>query len=121
MPVSLNSWHRIKVSRTGLQGVLEVDDQIPVQGLSKGAYTQLTLLQPLFVGGHPDFDITSRQLNQSSSYQGCVQKVVGCIFIGMYNSYLVIIFITNQARTCRTVMYMVYVSQELPDVFLLLS
>lgn len=92
MPVSLNSWHRIKVSRTGLQGVLEVDDQIPVQGLSKGAYTQLTLLQPLFVGGHPDFDITSRQLNQSSSYQGCVQKVVGCIFLGMYNSYLVINF-----------------------------
>lgn len=85
MPVSLKSWHRIKVSRTGLQGVLEVDDQIPVQGLSKGAYTQLTLLQPLFVGGHPDFDITSRHLNQSSSYQGCVQKVVDCIFIGTYN------------------------------------
>lgn len=76
LPVSLKSWHRIKVSRTGLQGVLEVDDQIPVQGLSKGAYTQLTLLQPLFVGGHPDFDITSRHLNQSSSYQGCVQKLL---------------------------------------------
>lgn len=73
--MSLNTWHRVKVSRTGLQGVLEVDDQSLVQGLSKGAYTQLTLLQPLFIGGHPDFDITSKHLNQSTSFQGCIQKV----------------------------------------------
>lgn len=73
--MSLNTWHRVKVSRTGLQGVLEVDDQSLLQGLSKGAYTQLTLLQPLFIGGHPDFDITSIHLNQSTSFQGCIQKV----------------------------------------------
>lgn len=74
-PVSLNTWHKIKVSRTGLQGVVEVDDQGPIQGLSKGAYTQLTLLQPLFIGGHPDFDIISKYVNLSVSFQGCIQKV----------------------------------------------
>ncbi|XP_061175117.1 pikachurin-like [Saccostrea echinata] len=75
-PLSLKKWHRVKVSRTGLQGVLEVDNQSPVQGLSKGAFTQLTLLQPLFIGGHPNFDITSKYLNMSTSFKGCIQKFI---------------------------------------------
>ena len=74
-PVSMNEWHWVRVSRTGLQGVMEIDDQPPVEGLAQGAFTQLTLTQDLFIGGHYSFDETSSVANLSSSFYGCIQKV----------------------------------------------
>lgn len=73
--MSLNEWHVVKVYRTGMDGVLEVDDQEKVEALSQGAYTQLTLLLELFVGGHKDFDHLSKHVNISDGFGGCIQKV----------------------------------------------
>lgn len=75
-PVSLNEWHHLKVSRTGLQGILEIDKQMKVVGNAKGGFTQLTLLQDLYIGGHDNFDQISKLANLSSSYKGCMQKII---------------------------------------------
>ncbi|CAI9728070.1 pikachurinpikachurin-like [Octopus vulgaris] len=74
--VSLGNWHIVKLSRTGRDGILEVDNQPRAEGLSQGAYTQLTLLQDLYIGGHQNFDETSKYANISTSFSGCIQKVV---------------------------------------------
>lgn len=75
-PVSLNHWHWVKISRTGLEGILEIDDEVVAIGQSQGAFTQLTLMQNLFVGGHRNFDETSKLANVSESFDGCIQKIV---------------------------------------------
>lgn len=74
-PVSLHEWHTAFVSRTARQGVLEVDNQPHVEGMSTGAFTQLSLPLNLYVGGVPSFDIISHQVGIKSSFRGCIQKV----------------------------------------------
>lgn len=76
VPLKLHHWHVVRASRTGLEGVLRVDEGREVKGQSKGAYTQLTLLQNLFLGGHQNLDHTSKHANLSSSFVGCIQKIV---------------------------------------------
>ncbi|GFR68605.1 pikachurin-like [Elysia marginata] len=75
-PVTLNKWHLVRASRTGLLGTMQVDDQPIVSGQSQGAYIQLTLLDPLYLGGHPNYDHTSKHAKASHSFTGCLQKVV---------------------------------------------
>ncbi|ESP03639.1 hypothetical protein LOTGIDRAFT_224298 [Lottia gigantea] len=75
-PLELNVWHVVRVERTGLQGTLVVDDQLEMEGDAQGAYTQLTLLENLFIGGHSNYDETSKHVNMTSSFSGCIQKVV---------------------------------------------
>ncbi|XP_018328441.1 pikachurin [Agrilus planipennis] len=74
--VSLGEWHEIKVSRTGRLAILEVDNQIPAEVMSPGAFTQLSLPQNLFLGGVPNFGIVSLQVRVRSAFTGCIQKVV---------------------------------------------
>lgn len=73
--LKLHQWHVIRASRTGLEGILQINEGPEVRGQSQGAYTQLTLLQNLFLGGHNNFDHTSRHANLSSSFVGCIQKL----------------------------------------------
>ncbi|KAK6179410.1 hypothetical protein SNE40_011777 [Patella caerulea] len=75
-PVAINQWHVVRISRTGLQGTLKVDDELEIEGESQGAYTQLTLLENLFIGGHANYDEMSKHVNISKSFTGCIQKVV---------------------------------------------
>ena len=58
-----------------MEGVMEVDDDERVIGLSQGAFTQLTVTQNMFIGGHRNFDETSKQANVTKSFVGCIQKV----------------------------------------------
>lgn len=58
-----------------MEGVLEVDGQQVAIGQSQGAFTQLTVTQNMYIGGHRNFDETSRLANLSESFEGCVQKV----------------------------------------------
>ncbi|KAH3696364.1 hypothetical protein DPMN_083828, partial [Dreissena polymorpha] len=75
-PIKLNHWHTVKISRTGMEGVMEVDDDERVIGLSQGAFTQLTVTQNMFIGGHRNFDETSKQANVTKSFVGCIQKLI---------------------------------------------
>ncbi|XP_053394807.1 pikachurin-like [Mercenaria mercenaria] len=74
--ISLNRWHWVKVSRTGMEGILEIDDQVAAIGQSQGAFTQLTVTQSMYVGGHRNFDETSKLANVSQSFDGCIQKLI---------------------------------------------
>lgn len=90
--LQLNAWHHVRVTRTGLQGIMEVDNQIRVEGNSEGGFTQLTLLQDLYIGGHDNFDYIPTVANLTSSFHGCLQKV--CIV--NVNYIVVIIPQTNK-------------------------
>lgn len=74
--VSLGEWHQIRVSRTGRLAILEVNNQIPVEVLSPGAFTQLSLPQNMYLGGVPNFGAVSPQVKVRKAFIGCIQKVV---------------------------------------------
>lgn len=73
--ISLNRWHRVRLSRTGMEGILQIDDQLVTIGQSFGAFTQLTLTQDMYIGGHRNFDETAKVANVSHAFNGCIQKV----------------------------------------------
>ena len=75
-PLTLNEWHVIRFSRTGRDGWLQIDNQVAVEGMSKGAYTQLTLTLDLFVGGHRNFDEVNKAVAMRKAFKGCLQKVM---------------------------------------------
>ncbi|KAJ8960123.1 hypothetical protein NQ318_003842 [Aromia moschata] len=73
--IMLSEWHQVRVSRTGRLAILTVDNQLPVEVLSPGAFTQLSLPQNLYLGGVPNFGIVSPQIKIRTAFVGCVQKV----------------------------------------------
>ena len=74
--MSLNDWHKIKVSRTGLLAEIEVDQQKRVSHIGAGAFTQVSTSGfNVYIGGVPTFDILSPYIPIKSSFDGCIQKV----------------------------------------------
>ncbi|KAJ3637703.1 hypothetical protein MTP99_001141 [Tenebrio molitor] len=73
--ISLGEWHRVRVSRTGRLAILSVDNQLPSEVLSPGAFTQLSLPLNLYLGGVPNFGIVSPQVRVRTAFVGCVQMV----------------------------------------------
>lgn len=49
--VSLDTWHCVRISRLGREGVLQLDDGTVARGLSGSPLTELNLEMPLYVGG----------------------------------------------------------------------
>ena len=104
-PITLHEWHlahlwrhdvllaRGRVAprlahlwRHGRKGILQLDQELTVNGTSKGAFTQLTLTLDLFLGGHRDFDEVARNADVTESFRGCIQKVVSGFFLLVYNT-----------------------------------
>lgn len=52
--VATNEWHKVKVTRHGLHGTIQVDDGPVVEGAADadGALTELNLKLPLYLGGY---------------------------------------------------------------------
>lgn len=75
-PIDVGEWHQITVSRTGRLAMMEVDNELPVEVLSPGAFTQLSLPQNLYLGGTPNFGIVSPKVRIRSAFIGCIQKVI---------------------------------------------
>nr|XP_015836790.1 PREDICTED: pikachurin [Tribolium castaneum] len=73
--ISLGEWHRVRVSRTGRLAILSVDNQLPSEVLSPGAFTQLSLPLNLYLGGVPNFGLVSPQVRVRAAFIGCVQMV----------------------------------------------
>lgn len=74
--ISMGEWHQIRVSRTGRLAILEVDNQIPIEVLSQGAFTQLMVPQNMYLGGVSNFGNISPKVKMRKSFVGCIQKVV---------------------------------------------
>ncbi|RXG54269.1 Pikachurin [Armadillidium vulgare] len=74
-PIQPGYWHSVSVSRTGRRTWMYVDDQLPVEGLTPGAFTMLTLAQPLYLGGIPSSLYPPAAIAEKSNFVGCVQKM----------------------------------------------
>ncbi|XP_055079968.1 LOW QUALITY PROTEIN: pikachurin [Periophthalmus magnuspinnatus] len=74
--ISLDSWHELRVSRTAKSGILQVDNQRPVEGIAEGAFTQIRCSSPLFVGGVPRYDRTKTAAGALKPFTGIIQTLV---------------------------------------------
>ncbi|ETE69094.1 Pikachurin, partial [Ophiophagus hannah] len=75
-PISLNQWHELKVSRTAKNGILQVDQQTPVEGMAEGAFTQIKCNPEIFIGGVPNYDDVKKNSGVLKPFSGSIQKIV---------------------------------------------
>jgi hypothetical protein len=69
------NWHTVKVMKNGIEGRLEVDQQIPIQfTLSNGNLNSVDANSPLYAGGVPN-DIIVRCTVKSNTFSGCMRKI----------------------------------------------
>ncbi|CAL8098311.1 unnamed protein product [Calicophoron daubneyi] len=81
----LNAWHTINLWILGRKGFLTLNDEVePHIVFSTGDLVQLTLAQRLYLGGHPDLDLTSAYLSDHveghisqglTGFRGCIQEL----------------------------------------------
>ncbi|XP_070563063.1 pikachurin-like [Ptychodera flava] len=74
--LTLDEWHVAVFSRTGLEGILELDDEPAVKAKAEGAFTQTSFSTDLYLGGHDNWDVMAKYAAVNSSFIGDVQKVV---------------------------------------------
>ncbi|XP_060763534.1 pikachurin [Neoarius graeffei] len=74
-PVSMNVWHDLRASRTAKSGILQVDNQWPVEGSAEGAFTQIKCSSPLYIGGVPDYDSTKGSAGVARPFSGDIQRI----------------------------------------------
>ncbi|XP_077981026.1 pikachurin-like [Glandiceps talaboti] len=72
----LHEWHTALISRTGLEGILEVDNSPAVIGRAEGAFTQTSFQTSLYLGGHSNWDEVAKYAAMNTSFVGDIQKVV---------------------------------------------
>ncbi|XP_072515093.1 pikachurin-like [Salminus brasiliensis] len=75
-PVSLFRWHKLRLSRTARRGILQLDNQKPVEGMAEGAFTQIKCSSPLYFGGVPNYDLAKDSASVHVSFTGSIQKVI---------------------------------------------
>ncbi|XP_061472652.1 pikachurin isoform X2 [Rhineura floridana] len=75
-PISLNQWHELKVSRTAKNGILQVDQQRPIEGMAEGAFTQIKCNPDIFIGGVPSYDNVKKNSGILKPFSGSIQKIV---------------------------------------------
>lgn len=49
--ITLNTWHKVRIIRNGLEGSLQLDSEPFVSGRSPAPMTSLNLGEPLYLGG----------------------------------------------------------------------
>uniref|UniRef100_A0A8C7XSP4 EGF like, fibronectin type III and laminin G domains n=1 Tax=Oryzias sinensis TaxID=183150 RepID=A0A8C7XSP4_9TELE len=74
--ISLDSWHELRVTRTAKSGILQVDSQRAVEGISEGAFTQINCSSPLYIGGVPHYDKTKSTARVLKPFTGIIQKLI---------------------------------------------
>ncbi|XP_054159296.1 basement membrane-specific heparan sulfate proteoglycan core protein-like isoform X2 [Oppia nitens] len=70
--LEINKWHTVRIRRNGRTGSLQVEDQREIKGTSSGSNVGLDLLEPLYIGGVPDFDQISKQNGFTTGFIGCI-------------------------------------------------
>ncbi|XP_044129376.1 pikachurin [Bufo gargarizans] len=75
-PVSLGQWHELRVSRTARNGLLQVDDQKQVEGMSEGGFTQIKCNSDIYIGGVPDYDTVKKHSGVLRPFSGSIQKII---------------------------------------------
>ncbi|XP_071009188.1 pikachurin-like [Oncorhynchus clarkii lewisi] len=77
--LTMNEWHELRVSRTGREGILQVDNQMPTHSLGEGAFTQIRCSGPLYIGGVPEHTNPRTKINAGATllhhFTGSIQKI----------------------------------------------
>ncbi|XP_051154479.1 agrin-like isoform X3 [Leptopilina boulardi] len=74
--VSLSSWHCVRISRLGREGLLQLDDGTLARGLSGSPLTELNLETSLFVGGVKRWQEIHRLSGAHIGLQGAIQRLM---------------------------------------------
>lgn len=74
--VSVGAWHELRVFRTAKNGILQVDNQQPTEGMAEGAFTQIKCNTPLYIGGVPNYDVIKSSAGDLQPFSGNIQKVL---------------------------------------------
>ncbi|XP_037811627.1 basement membrane-specific heparan sulfate proteoglycan core protein-like isoform X4 [Lucilia sericata] len=75
-PVELNEWHTIRVNRFRRDGYMQVDDQHPVAFPTLSPSSSLDLVDDLYLGGVPSWDILPRDaVDQPVGFIGCISRL----------------------------------------------
>jgi len=75
-PVEIGKWSTVTLSRDKVGGSMKVNGQGPYTGTLRGKYDGLDLIDPLYVGGVPNFGQIHRQAGYSKGFVGCVSELV---------------------------------------------
>ncbi|XP_078071334.1 pikachurin isoform X2 [Mustelus asterias] len=75
-PIALNQWHEVKLSRTAKNGILQVDDQQPIEGMAEGGFTQIKCNTDIFFGGVPDYDNIRKNSEVVQPFTGTIQNII---------------------------------------------
>ncbi|KAM6958773.1 pikachurin [Aplochiton taeniatus] len=74
--ITMDTWHELRVLRTAKSGILQVDNQRPIEGMAEGAFTQIKCSSPLYIGGVPNYDRTKGSAGVLRPFSGTIQKLV---------------------------------------------
>ncbi|KAL1514177.1 hypothetical protein ABEB36_003476 [Hypothenemus hampei] len=72
--VAEREWHTIKVVRNKKRVIMYVDGKGPLIGENEGKYFGLDLSEPLFLGGVPDYENISPEVDMERGLVGCISK-----------------------------------------------
>ncbi|XP_046613235.1 basement membrane-specific heparan sulfate proteoglycan core protein isoform X7 [Neodiprion virginianus] len=77
-PVTLGKWHTIKLYRSRKEGRMTIvgDPQSPYSGTAPGRLQTLDLMEPLYVGGVPDYQRVDSEATVSDGFVGCISRLV---------------------------------------------
>ncbi|KAM9447076.1 pikachurin [Clarias gariepinus] len=100
-PVSMNMWHDLRVSRTAKSGILQVDNQQPVEGSAEGAFTQIKCSSSLYIGGVPDYDSTKPSAGVIRPFSGDIQSItLNDRAVAMVTSHALGVNVMNTPHPC---------------------
>ncbi|KAK9737087.1 Laminin EGF domain [Popillia japonica] len=74
-PVQKGKWHTVKVRRDRKTGIMYVDGKGPVTETGKGKYSGLTLIEPLYLGGVPNYHNIPADIDIKSGFVGCISQL----------------------------------------------
>ncbi|XP_050723887.1 basement membrane-specific heparan sulfate proteoglycan core protein-like isoform X5 [Eriocheir sinensis] len=75
-PLEMNQWHTVKLSRNRKEGRMVVNGGEPLVGVSQGRFLGLDLVEPLYLGGVPDFANVHTETGMTSGFKGCISRLV---------------------------------------------
>ncbi|XP_049995021.1 pikachurin isoform X3 [Alexandromys fortis] len=73
--IKLGAWNTVLLYRDGVNGMLKLNNGIPVIGQSQGQYSKITFRTPLYLGGTSSAHLLLRATGINYGFQGCVQSL----------------------------------------------
>ncbi|XP_057656608.1 agrin-like isoform X3 [Diorhabda carinulata] len=73
--ISFNKWYKIRISREGREGMLQIDNSTVIRGYSGIPLTELNLDTPLYIGSLPNWKQIHRLSGASKGFKGVIQRI----------------------------------------------